>query len=188
MKNRYQEYFIERQKTDHRGSARYGVWKRGLKVFHRYPAPTAPQHALSWWDDCEFIMGSRRVAVVWRHPRYEYEGRAIELAHEAPSPDGKAAVRVEELLRDSAISIEPYLQRSNRRGYLEVFLHIPEEVRNETELRGLAEIVKKLLRRETTLAELYPEYRYTCADWIREDGSRAQDNEIKAARGLLSVF
>lgn len=49
-----------------------------------------------------------------------------------------------------------------------VTLCAPIEVRNEKDLHVLADMAKRLLRREVTLAALFPESRYTKIDWENE--------------------
>ena len=62
-----------------------------------------------------------------------------------------------------------------------VSLCVPIEVRNPTDLRELAKIAKRLLKRETTLQELFPKYRYTRADWVRE-GLHLDQNDLHIHR------
>ncbi len=45
----------------------------------------------------------------------------------------------------------------------------PVEVRNVEELRMLADLVRRLLRRETTLAGEFPGYVYGKDQWIKDD-------------------
>lgn len=42
------------------------------------------------------------------------------------------------------------------------------EVRNAADIGELIVLTKQLLKREVTLQELFPNYRYTKADWERE--------------------
>lgn len=58
-----------------------------------------------------------------------------------------------------------------------VTLCAPLEVRNESDLRALAALAKRLLKREVTLEDVFPGYHYTRADWER-------DNAHLAATGL----
>lgn len=50
-----------------------------------------------------------------------------------------------------------------------VTLCAPLEVRNESDLRALAALAKRLLKREVTLEEVFPDYHYTRADWQRDN-------------------
>lgn len=49
-----------------------------------------------------------------------------------------------------------------------VSLIVPLEVRNESELAQLASLARQLLLGKTTLQNEFPEYRYSKADWLRE--------------------
>lgn len=53
-----------------------------------------------------------------------------------------------------------------------ISLIAPLEVRNEVELTALAQLTRRLLRRECTLPELYPEYAYGRAQWQAEAEQR----------------
>ena len=57
--------------TNQRGSQ----FDAGVRVFHRYGEFAADD--LSWWDDCQIIVGHRRVMIWWVHPRFKYRN-AIE--------------------------------------------------------------------------------------------------------------
>lgn len=50
----------------------------------------------------------------------------------------------------------------------QVSICIPVEVRNQTELVALVDIVKNLLKNPTSFRDIYGEYRYTKEDFIRE--------------------
>lgn len=49
---------------------------------------------------------------------------------------------------------------------------LPMEIRNETDLITLSSIIKRLLKRETTLDELFPSYMYSKDDWLQEKDQR----------------
>lgn len=49
-------------------------------------------------------------------------------------------------------------------------LCVPVEVRDVPELRALADLAKRLLKRQVTLKELFPDYGYGRADWLVEYG------------------
>jgi hypothetical protein len=49
-----------------------------------------------------------------------------------------------------------------------VNLCVPVEVRNIDELRALALLTKRILKREATLQEAFPDYQDTRDDWVRE--------------------
>lgn len=54
-------------------------------------------------------------------------------------------------------------------------LCLPVEVRNRDEIEKLAALVRQLVKRETTLNELFPEYRYGKQDWLAETAARNLD-------------
>src|SRR5690606_8061612 len=49
-----------------------------------------------------------------------------------------------------------------------VSLTAPLEVRNEQALKTVADLARRLLRGETTLAQAFPGYAYGKADWLAE--------------------
>lgn len=49
-----------------------------------------------------------------------------------------------------------------------VDLCVPLDIRGKEDLFRLAALVKRLLKRETTLQDEFPEYQYTKADWLSE--------------------
>ena len=54
-----------------------------------------------------------------------------------------------------------------------VELCIPIEVRNNDELRALAILAKRLIKRETTITEMFPNHKYDRSDWLREAEKRS---------------
>lgn len=54
---------------------------------------------------------------------------------------------------------------------------LPMEVRDDDDLMVLASTVKRLIKREVTLNELYPDFRYTKQNWADEKTERG-DNEF----------
>lgn len=54
-------------------------------------------------------------------------------------------------------------------------LCLPVEVRNRDEIEKLAALARRLVKRETTLNEVFPEYRYGKQDWLAETGVRNLD-------------
>lgn len=49
-----------------------------------------------------------------------------------------------------------------------ISLCAPLSMRTPADLAKLAELVKRLMRRETTLAEAFPGYRYNAQDWMKD--------------------
>ncbi|MFA9219499.1 MAG: hypothetical protein ACEQSK_20670 [Sphingomonadaceae bacterium] len=106
-------------------------------------------------------------------PLYRAVGRARkrqrgwQLAASA-GPDQAYVAAQHRLCRDGSIRIVPSLQvRWNRRGRC-VDLCAPLEVRNLHELQALVALVRRLLKRETTLAAEFPGYHYERTDWAKE--------------------
>ena len=58
---------------------------------------------------------------------------------------------------------------------LGVGLCVPVEVRNHADLHALAEIGQRLIRRETTLRELYEGHAYRKQDWLQERNAGDDD-------------
>lgn len=54
---------------------------------------------------------------------------------------------------------------------------LPMEIRNQGDLMALASTVKRLIKREVTLNELFPDFRYTKQNWADEKIERG-DNEF----------
>lgn len=57
------------------------LFDRGILARHDYSG-LDPQ-GLSWWDDVQFILGGRRIAVAWQHPRQVYHGLIEDAAMQA---------------------------------------------------------------------------------------------------------
>lgn len=53
-----------------------------------------------------------------------------------------------------------------------VELCVPVEVRNEQEARGLANLVRRVIKREASLEFEFPDYRYGRNEWLAESGQR----------------
>lgn len=74
----------------------------------------------------------------------------------------------QQVLASTSIVIEPSLKSHWCKYSRLVNLCIPVEVRNENDLRYIVGLAKRLLKREVTLPDLFPNYRYTKSDWERE--------------------
>ena len=76
----------------------------------------------------------------------------------------------------SEIEVKPSINSrwTNRSRF--VSLCLPIEIRSESDLNVLASIVKRLLKRETTLDELFPDYVYTKDDWLVEKDLRVPND------------
>ena len=62
--------------------------------------------------------------------------------------------------------------------YTGIDLCVPMEARNHDEARALVLLTKALLKRETTLAEAFPSYRYGLTDWLTESADREKDRAM----------
>jgi hypothetical protein len=91
-----------------------------------------------------------------------YEPRA-----ESDWSDNWQRVR-QQVMQSATIEIQPFLNARWCRYSRLVNLCAPSEVRNETDLGRLVALTRRLLKRELTLTEAFPGYRYTRADWERE--------------------
>lgn len=96
------------------------------------------------------------------------------------------AVMVEEarLYQEADYRVEPSMKTGWGRYSRWMELCVPIEVRNEDDLRTLALLAKRLLKRETTVDREFPSYCYTKADW---EGDRPEPNRlhIHTLRGTL---
>ena len=88
------------------------------------------------------------------------------------------------LYQQADYRIEPSMKTGWGRHSRWIDLCAPVEVRNEDDLRALALLAKRLLKRETTLAKEFPGYCYTQSDWERD---RPEPNRvhIHALKGTL---
>ena len=74
----------------------------------------------------------------------------------------------QQVMRSVNIQIEPALNAHWCQYSRFVNFCAPIEVRNVSDLRQLAALTRRLLKREVTLQDAFPDYRYTRADWERE--------------------
>lgn len=64
-----------------------------------------------------------------------------------------------------------------------VELCLPIEVRNRQDIQRLAELARRLVKREITLANEFPEYQYGRQDWLAESDARNRDQENRCQTG-----
>lgn len=74
MKNPFYQRRLRAMRLYHT-SQRGCQFDAGVRAFHRYDEFAADD--LSWWDDCQIIVGGRRGMIWWVHPRFKYRN-AIE--------------------------------------------------------------------------------------------------------------
>ena len=89
------------------------------------------------------------------------------------------------LYQEADYRIEPSMKIGWGRHSRWIDLCAPIEVRSEDDLRELALLAKRLLKRETTLKQEFPGYCYTQSDWERD---RPEPNRvhIHALKGTLT--
>ncbi|WP_109580253.1 hypothetical protein [Cupriavidus plantarum] len=105
--------------------------------------------------------------------------KVVSTTLQAPTEEWRAyfdAVRKREReLEDSGIDFD--VTPSARIGWCStatmIDLIAPLEVRSETDVRALAAFAKRLVKRETILAEEWPGYHYGRAVWLAESDARA---------------
>lgn len=76
----------------------------------------------------------------------------------------------EALHRDAQYSISPSIRVRQLPWCKSVELVAPLEIRDQDEAYQLVDLVRRLLKQETTLQQLFPDYRYTQLDWLAEQG------------------
>lgn len=81
--------------------------------------------------------------------------------------DQRQQVR-QQVMQSTEIQIVPFLNAHWCKYSRFVNLCAPVEVRNESDLRQLAALTRRLLKREVTLPDVFPDYQYARADWERE--------------------
>lgn len=82
----------------------------------------------------------------------------------------------ESLSSTSDIKVTPSINSKWTNHSRFISICVPIEIRNENDLVQLVSIVKSLLKREKTLAELFPNYAYTKDDWIAEREKRVPND------------
>jgi hypothetical protein len=122
--------------------------------------------------------------------RKQGASRKRVIAYElAPLPDEQQTYydRLRDInaaLEDTGIDFEvrPSAQLEQLPWAVGVSLIAPLEVRNEQELKAVADLARKLLRKETTLAEAFPDYVYNRQAWLAEktarDSRKARDHAV----------
>lgn len=219
MKNPQFERCRRSARTYHRNK-RGDQFEHGILVRHDYR--DVDQSGLSWWDDVEFILGGRRIAVAWIHPRNAYQDLILAEVHAATqhlydrieggmfcnetplyknvgrsrkkvsgyrttsSPGEQEwfdALRTEEarLSREASYSVHPSMRVESLAWCRFVTICAPIEVRNPGELQVLADLVRRLLMGQTTLAREFPGYAYTRDQW-QADGLTDQASSVHSMR------
>jgi hypothetical protein len=157
MKNLHIERLKRLAKQHHRTQSGEH-FEKGVKAYRDYDG--LPPERLTWWDDVAFILNDYRVELAWHHPRMAYED----------------AIEAEQAMRTANFEIRPFLKSQWCKNSRIIYLCVPIEIRNETDLHQLVVLTRRLLKREVTLSDAFPSYRYTRADWEREGLSAADTN------------
>jgi hypothetical protein len=108
-------------------------------------------------------------------PVYKTVGKSRkQLTHTVYEPpaqtdrhDQRQQVR-QQVMQSTEIQIVPFLNAHWCEYSRFVNLCAPVEVRNESDLRQLAALTRRLLKREVALSDLFPGYQCRRADWERE--------------------
>jgi hypothetical protein len=81
---------------------------------------------------------------------------------------------LEEKMRTEGIdlTIKPSMKIEIKSWCRMVELCVPIEVRNVDEVKALVALTKRLIKRETTLDQLFPDYEYTKETWLAEANLR----------------
>jgi hypothetical protein len=186
---------------------RGGRFERGILARHDY-GDLDPE-GLSWWDDVQFILGGRRIAVAWQHPRHVYQGMIEDAAmqathhlyekvegcafqraermyrkvgrsrkrvtgytmrHDPGEQEWFDALRAEEarLSREAEFWVRPSIRVEALAWCRFVAVVAPVEIRSVAELRAMADLVRRILKGETTLEREFPGYVYGKAQWLAE--------------------
>lgn len=82
----------------------------------------------------------------------------------------------EKILVSSDLTIKPKMNSEWTKNSRLVYLCAPLEVRNENDLRVLADMTRKLLRREASIDDLFPHYTYSKQNWVDEKNLRGDNH------------
>ncbi|WP_323011968.1 hypothetical protein [Castellaniella sp.] len=122
-------------------------------------------------------------------PNYQQAGRSRKriASYTQPTPQGELGAYYDKVdaitntLRTDGIDFD--VHASYRRERLSwstsVHLVVPLEVRDEAELRVLADLGKRLLQGKTTLEQEFPGYRYGREQWLAECETMQEDLKLK---------
>lgn len=79
-------------------------------------------------------------------------------------------------------TVTPKMGRERTDWSIFVPICAPFEIRSDEDVRPVANLVRRLLRFETTLAQEFPGYAYTKADWLAEAPRRQIEQERREAQ------
>lgn len=103
------------------------------------------------------------------------------LSEEAQDSYARQAALKDELLATSELEAVPSMRVSQLTWARGIELCMPMEIRCVEEAAEVATIAKRLYRGETSLAELFPHYRYTRETWEQEGGPISSVMELSHA-------
>ncbi len=122
-------------------------------------------------------------------PHHQQAGRSRKriVYYTRPTPQGEVGAYYDKLntitntLRADGIDFDvPASYRRERLSWsTSVHLIVPLEVRDEAELRVVADLGKRLLQGETMLEQEFPGYRYGREQWLAERSTMEEDLKLK---------
>ncbi len=182
MKNRYIE--LNRQRARHYHSTQAGShYYQGIYVPYDYS--DVDPNGLSWWDDAAFIQGRMRIYLAWQHPRHAYGEKIRDAAYQAAENSEHGATdsllkkldeQQKQLNQQADYVIHPSVYTRLTPWGKSVRLVAPFEIRTAAEMRKAVEQVRRLLRHEITLQDMFPNYQYTQKDWLAEQADMLDPN------------
>jgi hypothetical protein len=111
--------------------------------------------------------------------------KKVAAYHCSPAPAGQQAFHeklsdIGQRLEEEGIDllVRPSMTVKSFGWCTGIDLCIPIEVRNDADATALADLAKRLIKGETTLADEFPEYRYDRSAWLAEAFLREQGMEL----------
>ncbi len=127
--------------------------------------------------------GLLEVKTIWRN--VGRSRKKVFARQSSPTPDAwrtyyDLVTAHETRLRNEGIAFEvtPSMRVQTLNWCTGIDLCIPMETRHHNEACALVLLTKKLLKRETTLAEAFPSYQYGLTDWLAEIADREKDRAM----------
>ena len=95
---------------------------------------------------------------------YQFESSVAQMEWEQAVEDAQ-----KKILQNNELIIKPYIHVKQYGWGLGVNLCLPMEVVDQDSVEAMAHIAKRLLRHETSLAELFSDYVYSKENWQQEE-------------------
>jgi hypothetical protein len=143
---------------------------QGFRIYHCYDYREPGDK--SWWDDTSFHMHGYRVVVLWIHPRYEFSNRVEDAAYTlVPLPANGTSDSFREYVAmlnlsersirvTTDIVVTPFLSVTLEGYAKHMTLCCPIEVHSEADVIKLGKFARALYKREVTLQEVFPGYKF----------------------------